>query len=286
MLVTLAIVLVGKPLAAVLVVLALKKPLRLALSIAVALGQIGEFSFILATLAISMKIMPGEAMNALVVASIVSITLNPMLYHSVEPMVRWLEARNIVKAPEFVAPPPGAFQKDPTKDLVIVIGYGPVGRTVSRILADNSIQPIVIELNIDTVLALNVQGLQTIYGDATNPEILRSARIAEAAGLILSTSTPEAKNIIKTARELNPKVRILTRSTYLAETDELRKAGADGIFSSEGEVALSMADFLMAEMGATDEQIDRERERVRKDLFQTDHAAERDIDSQTPAKKS
>ncbi len=269
MLVTLGIVLIGKPIAALIVVLALKRPLRVALAISVALAQIGEFSFILATLAISLKVMPADSMNALVFASIVSITLNPLLYQGIEPLVGWLERRNLVRRPKFPIPPSGAFQKDPSRELVVVIGYGPVGRTVSRILVENNIQPVVIELNIDTVLRLNAEGLQAIYGDATRIEILRGARIEQAAGVIISTSTPEAATIIASARELNPSIRILTRSTYLAESEALRNAGANAIFSSEGEIALSMADFLMEQLGATDEQIDRERDRVRKDLFES-----------------
>ncbi|MFO1499340.1 MAG: cation:proton antiporter [Verrucomicrobiota bacterium] len=269
MLLTLGIVMIGKPLAALLVVQLLKQPLRVGLAISVALAQIGEFSFILANLASSMKLIPAEAMNALVVASVISITLNPLLYRTIDPAVDWLEKHQFVRPPQFTPPPPGAFQKDPTKDLVIVVGYGPVGRTVSRILLDNNVQPVVIELNIDTILQLNAEGLQAIYGDASKTEILCSAKVEAAAALIISTSTRDAATIISAARELNPRIRVLTRSTYLVEADGLRKAGANAIFSSEGEVALSMADFLMEELGATDEQIDRERDRVRKDLFQS-----------------
>jgi len=267
MLVTLGIVMLGKPIAALVVTQFLKQPWRVGLAIAIALAQIGEFSFILATLAISMKIMPAEVMNALVVVSVVSITCNPLLYRAIDPTVNWLEKRKIIRSPQFTPPAAGTFQRDLAKDLVIVIGYGPVGRTVTRILADNNVQPVVLEMNIDTVLRLNVEGIQSVYGDATNPEILRSAKVEQAAGLIISTSTPEAATIIAAAREINPKIRILTRSTYLAQTEALRKAGADAIFSSEGEIALSMADSLMESLGATDEQIDRERDRVRKDLF-------------------
>jgi monovalent cation:H+ antiporter-2, CPA2 family len=266
MLVTLGIVLIGKPIAALIVVQVLKQPWRVGLAIAIALAQIGEFSFILATLAISLKIMSAEAMNALVAASVISITLNPLLYKVIDPVMDWLEERMVLRPPKFV-PASGVFEKDPSKDLVIVVGYGPVGRTVTRILLNNKVQPIVIELNIETVLELNAEGVQAVYGDATKAEILSGAKIEQAAGLILSTATPEAATIISTARELNARIRVLTRSTYLAETDALRKSGADAIFSSEGEVALSMADFLMEELGATDEQIDRERDRVRKDLF-------------------
>ncbi len=266
-LVTIGIVMLGKPIAALIVVRLLKQPWRVGLAISVALAQIGEFSFILATLAISMKIIPPEAMNALVAASVISITLNPLIYRAIDPVVDWLEERKIIRPPRFESAASGPFQKDLSKDLVIVVGYGPVGRTVTRILLDNNVQPVVIELNIDTVLELNAEGVQAIYGDATKAEILRGSKIEEAAGLIISTATPEAASVISAARELNPRIRVLTRSTYLAESEALRKAGANAIFSSEGEVALSMADFLMEQLGATDEQIDRERIRVRKDLF-------------------
>ena len=266
MLITLGIVLIGKPIAALIVTQVLKQPWRVGLSIAVALAQIGEFSFILATLAISLKIMSAEAMNALVVASVVSITLNPLLYKAIGPIVDWLEARKIIRPPTFV-PVTGTFERDRARDLIIVVGYGPVGRTVTRILLDNNVQPVVLELNIETVFQLNAEGVQAIYGDATKAEILHGAKIEQAAGLIISTATPQAATIISAARELNPRIRVLTRSTYLGETAALRKSGADAIFSSEGEVALSMADFLMEQLGATDEQIDRERDRVRKDLF-------------------
>lgn len=268
MLVTLGIILVGKPLVALLVVMALKRPLRAGLAIAVALAQIGEFSFILATLAISLKVLPAEAMNALVVASIVSITLNPLLYQAVEPAVRWLEARRLVGSAS-ETPSLNGFKKADHTDHVVIIGYGPVGRTVSRILEDNGIQAVVIEMNIDTVQKLLAGGRQAIYGDAAQREILRSARIEDAEGLIISSSTANAAAIIEVARDLNPRVRILSRASYLVESAALRKAGADAIFSNEGEVALSMADFLMEQLGATDEQIDRERDRVRSDLFET-----------------
>ena len=91
-----------------------------------------------------------------------------------------------------------------------------MGRTVTRILLDNNVQPVVIELNIETVFQLNADGVQAIYGDATSREVLRVAKIERAAGLIISTAIPEPGTIISAARDLNPQIRVLTRSTYLA----------------------------------------------------------------------
>jgi CPA2 family monovalent cation:H+ antiporter-2 len=263
---TLGIVIIGKPLAALLVVLLFRRPWRSALSIAVALAQIGEFSFILAALSTDLKILPTEATNALVVASVISITLNPLLYKCIEPVVRWLERLGIAGEGK-----PAVEQEMPEIDeaahRVIVVGYGPVGRTLSRILKDNGIQAVVVETNLKTVQELRAQGEPAVYGDASLREVLHHAGIENADGLIIAASGAPADTIVRAARELNPKIRVLTRSTYLKEVTKLREAGATVVFSSEGEVALAMTAFLMRQLGATDEQVDRERDRVRAELF-------------------
>ena len=147
---------------------------------------------------------------------------------------------------------------------VLVVGYGPVGRTLRRILRDNGIQVVVVETNLETVQQLLSEGEAAVYGDASEREILH-----HADGLIIAASGAPADAVMKAARELNPNIRILTRTTYLREASKLREAGANAVFSSEGEVALAMTEFVMRQIGATDEQIDRERDRVRSELFQS-----------------
>ena len=267
MLATLGIVLVGKPAAALVVVLLFGRPLGSALSIAVALAQIGEFSFILASLASALHILPAEATNALVVTSVVSITLNPLLYKCIEPAVRWLERRGIAVEAKALPIEEEMPEIDEAAHLVIVVGCGPVGRTLARILKDNGIQVLVVETNLQVVQDLRAKGELAIYGDASLREVLLHAGIEKADGLIIAASNAPADTIIRAARELNPEIRVLTRSTYLRELQKLRDAGADAVFSSEGEVALAMTAFLMRQLGATDEQIDRERDRVHAELF-------------------
>jgi CPA2 family monovalent cation:H+ antiporter-2 len=242
-----------------------RRPLRSALSISVALAQIGEFSFILAALASELNLLPLEATSALVVSSVVSITLNPMLYKCVEPVVRWLERAGIaVEKPVQID---DTLQIDDAAHRVIVVGYGPVGRTLSRILEDNGIQVVVVETNLQTVQDLRAKGELAVYGDASLREVLHHAGIEKADGLIIAASSVSAHTVVKAARELNPAIRVLTRTAYLREAEKLREAGANAVFSSEGEVALAMSAFLMRQLGATDEQIDRERDRVRAELF-------------------
>lgn len=266
MLATLGIVIIGKPLAALVVVLLFKRPLKSALSIAVALAQIGEFSFILAGLAIMLGIMPVEANNALVVASVVSITLNPLMYKGIGPMTNWLQRKGFTKKAVDV-PQMKPLEIDEAAHRIVVVGYGPVGRTLTRILNDNGFQVVIIEMNIETVQKLTSAGQYALYGDATQREILHHAGIEKADGLIIAASGLPAHDIVQAARDLNPKIRIATRSTYLQEVKGLKALGANEVFSSEGEIALAMTAFVMKQLGATDEHIDRERDRVRDELF-------------------
>jgi monovalent cation:H+ antiporter-2, CPA2 family len=120
---------------------------------------------------------------------------------------------------------------------------------------------------LQTVQQLLSEGEAAVYGDASEREILHHAVIERANGLIIAASGVPADTVVKAARELNPKIRILTRATYLGETGKLREAGVNAVFSSDGEIVLSMIEFVMHQIGATDEQIDRERDRVRTELF-------------------
>jgi CPA2 family monovalent cation:H+ antiporter-2 len=150
----------------------------------------------------------------------------------------------------------------------VVVGYGPVGRTLARLLRENGIEPTVIEMNLDTVRRLRGEGVHAVYGDAAHRDTLKEAGVANSASLILTSSGLKgAEEVVRVARELNPDVRVLARSAYLRERPELFRAGADAVFAGEGEVALAMAESVLRELGASAEQIDRERERVRAELF-------------------
>ena len=272
---TLGVILIGKPLAAFVIVLLLRHPLRVALAVSVVLAQIGEFSFILATLGKELKILPENAANIIVAAAILSITLNPLVYRflggfekqlaRVAPgFVRWVERRALGE------PAGGTPRQAATgSHRAIIVGYGPVGRTVARLLRENKIEPVIIEMNIETVHQLRAEGAIAIYGDATRVETLKEAGAVGAAALVLSASSISdgGSEIVRQARQLNPKIRVLARTGYVRELDVLRAAGADEAYSGEGEVALAMTTAVLRNLGATPEQIDRERQRVQGELF-------------------
>jgi monovalent cation:H+ antiporter-2, CPA2 family len=272
---TVAIVMLGKPLAAAIIVLVLRYPPKAALAVAIALAQIGEFSFILATIGKQMKVIPDLATDTLVAAAIVSITLNPVLYRLVDPIEVWaskrpglwrkLNAR--VRKPGLVGQPVPEGEPAESPHRAVVIGYGPVGRTVTRLLRDNEIEPTVVELNMDAVRQLRADGVPAVYGDASHRDTLTAAGVAGAGSLILSSAGMQgSEEVIRAARDLNPDIRILARTAYVRELPALHKAGAQTAFSGEGEVALALTVAILQALGATAEQIDRERERVQKEL--------------------
>jgi CPA2 family monovalent cation:H+ antiporter-2 len=270
----LAIVLVGKPLVALVIVWAMRYPFRVALTTGVALSQIGEFSFILATIGQELGILTAAATNAIVATAMASIVLNPVAYRAIGPIERWMTARPRLRArlnrttsiPSDLA---ASRVEPPTEPShrAVVIGFGPTGRTIVRLLRDNGIAPLVVELNMDAVRRLRSEGVDAIYGDATRPETLVAANVARAGTLILgSAGMANSAEVIRTARGLNPQIRVLARASYLRDVTTLKEAGANSVYSGEGEVALAFIEDILDSLGATPEQIDRERERAHREL--------------------
>jgi CPA2 family monovalent cation:H+ antiporter-2 len=166
----------------------------------------------------------------------------------------------------------GASSSLDPQSRAIVVGYGPTGRTVTRLLKENQIAPTVVDLNVDSVRALREQGISAIHGDARYQETLVSAGLRHAGTLIVSGADAGSPEVIARARDLNPNVHIFVRGTYLRDVPVLRAAGAEQVFSGEGEVALAMTEAVLRRLGATPDQIDRERARVRDELFGSSRA--------------
>ena len=270
----LGVVLIGKPLVALFLVWAMRYPFKAALTVGIALAQIGEFSFILATIGRELGVLTTEATNVLVATSMASIILNPLAYRTIRPIERWLGERPRLWAllnresaiPSDMKAAVTSRMVDPAHRAV-VIGFGPTGRTVVRLLRDNGIAPTVIELNMDAVRALRQDGVDAIYGDATRPETLDAAGVVRAGSLILgSAGMANSAEVIRAARALNPSIRVLARASYLRDVPSLKAAGANQVYSGEGEVALAFIEDILDTLGATPEQIDRERARAHDEL--------------------
>lgn len=269
---TIAIVMIGKPLAAILIVAILGYSSRIGMGVAIALAQVGEFSFLLATLGRDVGALPPQAMNPVVATAMVSIMFNPILYRhlgSIEAFLLrhpWLwrllnrgaaRSTGLEESPEVLS------------HRAIVVGYGPIGRAVTRLLRERGFEPTIIEMNIETCRKLRGEGQRTVHGDANQSEVLQQAGVAAAHSLILSSSGSAGSiEAIRIARQLNPHIHVVCRADYLHESEPLRRAGANDVFSGEGEVALALTDSILRNLGATPDQLDEERVKLRTELFQ------------------
>jgi monovalent cation:H+ antiporter-2, CPA2 family len=263
MLGVLVIILVVKPLAAIAIVVFGGHSLRIALTVAGGLAQIGEFSFIVGDMAKSLGLMPGSGSNVLVAGAIISISLNPLIFRgmlALEPrllswpwLAKWLAGRGEqrgAKANEIAA------QRN-TDPGAIVVGYGPVGRTVTRLLSEFGINPTIIETNVDVVLELQHRGQQALFGDATRPDILKAAGVTSAAYLVVTLPHAEVSlRIIQTAREAAPLIRVLARAEYINQHEAFREAGAAIIRCDEAESAAALAEALLQDIDVPSERID------------------------------
>ncbi len=254
MFLTLFIILVIKPLIAFLVVVFLKKPLKQAISIGVALAQTGEFSFILASLGTSLDILPKEAYSAIIASSIISITLNPILFKSINPFVNFLNKKgiNTNKIRNENENNIDFNNIESEQDNIIVVGYGPVGKAVTKILNDKGIKVIIIELNIETVKNINnikSSCLNALYGDANQREVLINAGIKNARAFIISSTLASSKEIIEIVKFLNPNVQILVNTSYINDIEILKEKGADIVFSGELAVSQILSNYIFNEFG-------------------------------------
>ncbi|HEV3409262.1 MAG TPA: cation:proton antiporter [Chthoniobacterales bacterium] len=269
----LVIILVVKPLAAIVIVIVSGHSLRTALTVAGGLAQIGEFSFILGDMARSLGLMPDTGSNVLVAAAIVSISLNPVVFRAtlaLEPrLARWpllagALARRREKLGQEANEAAAQRKEDPG---AIVVGYGPVGQTVTRLLAEFGINPIIVETNVDVVVELQERGQQAVFGDASRPEILRVAGLEAAAYLVVTVPDAETSlRIIQTAREVAPVIRILARAEYINQAEALTQAGAAMIRYDEVESAAALAEALLQDIDVPTDEIDKLVGNIRREL--------------------
>jgi monovalent cation:H+ antiporter-2, CPA2 family len=263
----LSVVLIAKPVAALAIVAICGYPVRTALTVAIGLAQIGEFSFILGQVARQHGLMPDDGMNMLVATAMISITINPLLFRSIDrieravervPWLWWLLSARHARRAQGLDADATTNLSARTKPLAIVVGYGPVGRLVDALLRDAGLETAIIDMNIDTVRQLQSRGRIAVYGDAARREVLEHAGIRDAVHLVLSLPNSEERgSLVMLARELNATVEITARARYLAEREVLLRAGANTVVSEEGEAGIALAQHVLERRGIAPAQVDK-----------------------------
>ena len=240
---TLLIIVLGKSAAAFFIVRAFGHPTGTALTISASLAQIGEFSFILAGLGLSLKILPQTGHDLILAGALLSIVLNPFLF-------AWLdrrEARQQAAAPAPVVPelPPGP--PIDTDGHAIVIGYGRVGSQLAEVLRQRGVPVLVIDDNIDHVREAHAAGIPAIRGSAAADKVLAEAHPETARIAILAIPQPlEAGEALAKLRAINPSLTLLARAHSDAEVRHLLEHGADGAVLAERELAYSLAEMVLS----------------------------------------
>lgn len=251
-----AIIICGKSIAALGLVLAFRYPLNTALTVSASLAQIGEFSFILAGLGLSLGLLPDEGMSLVLAGALISIALNPLLFAAIEPLRRWILqrselARKLEQRTDPYAELPMSTERRYLHGQVVLVGYGRVGQRIAAAMQSGGIAYVVAEQNRELVEDLRQQGIAAVFGNAADPLVLVQAHVAQAAMLVVTTPDPlDMRQMVETARTLNPGIEIVLRSHSEQESELLRRDGIDQVFVGEEELAKSMSGHVLARLGA------------------------------------
>ena len=253
-----AVIVVGKSLAAAVLVMAFRYPLNTALTVSASLAQIGEFSFILVGLGASLGLLPPEGQSLVLAGALVSIALNQLLFLGVDPLQRWLLAhsawvRRLEARQDVTAALPASTEDKYLAQQVVLVGYGRVGRHLTRLLLGRQVPVVVVEQNREVVERLRQEGVPAVAGDATDPEVLVQAHIATARMLVIaSPDTLGMRQMMVTARTLNPQIKTVLRTHSEAEAKLLAEEDQDqpedqqvAVFVSEQELARAMAQHVL-----------------------------------------
>ncbi len=246
-----AIIIVGKSIAATGLVLAFRYPLNTALTVAASLAQIGEFSFILAGLGMSLGLFASEGVSLVLAGALISIALNPFVFACIAPVSRWLLrrselARRLDRREDPFAASPMSTEQKYLVGQVVLVGYGRVGRRIASALSERRVPFIVVDRNRELVETLRKQGVAAVSGDAVEPEVLIQAHIANAAMLVAAMpDTLGVCQMAEIARTLNPSIEVVVRTHNEDESQLLRKDAVGTVFFGEEELAKGMTSHVL-----------------------------------------
>ncbi len=249
-----AIILVGKTLAAIGLVLLFRYPLNTALTVGASLAQIGEFSFILAGMGVALNLMPVEGQSLVLAGALISIALNSALFAAIEPVQRWMRersawARRMEQRDDPLAELPMSTDPKLLSNQVVLVGYGRVGKRISQTLREQRIPYVVAEQNREIVDALRKEGVPAVTGDAQTPEVLIQAHVSRAAMLVIAIPDPmHVRKMVEIARTLNPALQVVLRTHNEEEAELLRKESMGTVFMGEQELARGMAAHILQQL--------------------------------------
>jgi CPA2 family monovalent cation:H+ antiporter-2 len=261
-----ALVMGLKPMAALLMLLRTRTPVHTAVTVSASLGEIGEFSFILAGLGVSLGLMDEDARGVVLAAALLSIALNPVLFRIAPFIERWVQRRwhwvDVIEAP---APLPLSSGRSMSGH-AIVVGYGRVGSTIGEALTRCGLEYAVVEQDRVVVDKLRTRGVCAVFGDASRPGVLEQASPATAKLLVVTAPDPfHVRQVIEIARQVNPGIGTVVRTHSVAEQGYLEALGVGRAIMGERELALGMVHYAMVALGRGEQQVAATVEALRRE---------------------
>jgi CPA2 family monovalent cation:H+ antiporter-2 len=268
----LLLILLVKFLAGAAAALTMGVPPRSAFMVGVALAQVGEFSFLLAQQGQQSGLLRGDPYQIFLSVSVLSMIVTPFLMQwspvlarrveAVQRLRHWLPTRTEAHVLRT------AGNQIRLKDHVIIVGYGLNGRNLARVLSETEIPHLALDLDGDTVRRESRHGVPIYYGDATNPNVLRHVKIEDARVLVVAISDPFiTRRAVQVAKLLNPKVRVVVRTRYLRELEELHDIGADDVVPEEFETSIEIFALVLRTYNLPQDFITIKAEQVRREGY-------------------
>lgn len=246
-----AVIVFGKSIAAMTITLILRYPLNTALTVAASLGQIGEFSFILGGLGVTLGILPAEGMSLILAGAIISIAINPLIFSIIKPLKRWvLSVSEIARQYEHridqFSELPLSTERKYLEGQVVLVGYGRVGRRIAKDLTEMNIPYVVAEENREIVEDLRKKGIPAVSGNASEAIVLIQAHIAKASMLVIATpDTINIRKMFETAKTLRPEIQVVVRTHNEDEASLLNEENIGKVFYGEEELANGMSKYIV-----------------------------------------
>lgn len=250
-LMVLGIIIIGKSVAALALVLLFRYPLSTALTVSAALAQIGEFSFILAGMGVSLGLLSIEGQNLILAGAVVSIALNPVVFGLIEPVQKWILSRSrlaryMARPADRLAELPRSITPSSLTGHVLIVGYGRVGRRIGEQLIAQGLRIVVAEQNREIVQRLRAAGIPAVAGDATDAAVLIQAHVTRANVLVIATpDTVGVKAMTKIAHQLRPQLPVIVRTHSDQEAEDLRREPHLEVYMGEAELARSMTRAIL-----------------------------------------
>ncbi|MGB8697443.1 cation:proton antiporter [Acinetobacter sp.] len=245
------IIMIGKTIAAMALVLFFRYPINTALTVGASLAQIGEFSFILATLGLSLNLLSIEGQNLILAGALISITLNSFIFSAIEPVQNWIRershlARLLERSGDPLSMLPDEVSQEYLRDQVVLVGHGEVGRRITRELMAQNIKVVIAEENREIVERLRQKGIAAVSGHATEPSVLIQAHIQHARLLVLSPmDILDIHKIVDIAKTLNPQIQVLVCAESKEEAEVIRRDNIGEVYFAKEEMAKNMTNHIL-----------------------------------------